>query len=340
MSHDDPARDPHLDTALRHAPDHDAAPPPALSRAILQAARAAASPPRPWWRRWLEVQPMQWAGVAAGLLVAVLGGRLWWDNPPELREPAPTPAPTQQAPRAEVPPPAAAPEAAASPPAAPMQEALKAAPPAPQRHAEERQAAAADKAMAAPPAPPAPAPAPAPAPVVVQKPAADVAPAAAAPTAPRGLAQDTGHPPEAAFGEAGASQRRLAPAVKSAAAGALVAEPPGVQRLREASAARTSWSWERRAPPAAAENAVAVRPLQAWLQQLLQASSGRWVPKAGTAQPPGESLSWIGTWREDGELRAIVSLQGRQLWWREPDGRTWTATLEPAAAEALSLPPP
>jgi len=233
---------------------------------------------------------------------------------------------------------------------APMREARKAAPAAPPRPVEERQAAAAaDKAVAAArPAPPAPAPAAA----TQAAPAAAAAPATntvVPAEAPRGLVQDTRRQQEAELGRLSASApraeaslpaTRLAPAGSPAARGSAAGvEPPGVQRLRHAAEAASGWSWESRAPQATADAPNAPLTRQAWLQQLLQASAGRWVRQPGTAQPPGESLAWIGTWREDGELRAIVSLQGRRLWWREPDGSTWTATLDPGAAQALALPP-
>lgn len=116
-------------------------------------------------------------------------------------------------------------------------------------------------------------------------------------------------------------------------------EPPGLQRLRQSPAEPASWAWERRAPESQGAAAAPQLPLSAWVQQLLQAGAGRWERQPRDTQPPGESLAWIGTWRTHGELRAIVSLQGRVLWWREPDGSTWTVTLPPAAAEALAQPP-
>ena len=368
MSHDDPARDPHLRKALHHAPDRDAAPPPALSAAILQAARAAAKPaaPRatPWWRRWLEVQPMQWAGAAAGLLVAVLVGRLWWDNAPELREPAPPAASVAARPPvpASAPPAAPAPEAAAARGTAgahddnEVREALKAERPMPEHRAEGRQqpAAVSDQAKEAiakpePPlakaaAPAAPAPPPAPAPAPAQAPAPSPAP-----VAPSGLAQqeterrqDAAAPAlrarvPAAEGQASMPPLNFAPAPASAVpAGAISAEPPGVGRLRQSAAEPSGWVWERRASELSGAPPV---PQSAWLQLLLNASAGRWQPQLRDTQPPGESLAWIATWRDHGELRAIVSLQGPLLWWREPDGSTWTAALPPDAAGVLAQPP-
>ena len=117
---DDP-RDAYLQQALRHAPDADVAPPPALTEAIRREARAAApaavspaalpqrrgTPPsgRAWvaaleavWD-WL-VQPRIATGFAS-LMVATLAGVMWWGEPidPALEErrqapaaPAPDPA--------------------------------------------------------------------------------------------------------------------------------------------------------------------------------------------------------------------------------------------------------
>ncbi len=381
--HDDPERDPHLRTALHHAPDHDVTPPPKVSAAILQAARAAAKPAtptaRPWWRHWLEVQPMQWAGAAAGLLVAVLAGRLWWDNPPELREPAAAPAPASvpaEAPASAAAPapvaaqapvatvtgqaPAPAPKAAASPAPKVREEALKAERAAVDRRAANRQqaATAADKAeeVAATPArptQPAPATAGAAAPPTPAAPApvAAAAPAPAPAVPARGLAQEAERKQDAAApalrarvpaaeSQASTPPLNLAPTPKSATLyGRTPSEPPGIERLRRSAGEPASWTWERRAVEPSSATASSQLPLSAWVQQLLQAGAGRWEQQPRDTQPAGESLAWIGTWRIDGELRAIVSLQGRVLWWREPDGSTWTATLPPTAAEALAQPP-
>ncbi|MFY7941083.1 MAG: hypothetical protein ACOVOX_09260 [Burkholderiaceae bacterium] len=95
----DEAVDAHLRTALRHAPDADAAPPAALSAAILSQARAAASikqtstQAEPWapvwqllaWLRqgWIALsQPALAAGVAS-VMVASVVGVMWWDRVPE-----------------------------------------------------------------------------------------------------------------------------------------------------------------------------------------------------------------------------------------------------------------
>jgi hypothetical protein len=98
-SHADEPMDVHLRTALRHAPDADAAPPLALTAAILSQARAAASIKKnspgaePWaparrllaWLRqgWMALsQPALAAGLAS-VMVASVVGLMWWDRVPE-----------------------------------------------------------------------------------------------------------------------------------------------------------------------------------------------------------------------------------------------------------------
>ena len=140
----DEAVDAHLRTALRHAPDADAAPPAALSAAILSQARAAASTKQistqaePWapvwqllaWLRqgWLALsQPALAAGVAS-VMVASVVGVMWWDRVPEdelgspplsREQPAQTvPSPATLATKNEAPPKTEPPTRAA--PAAPV----------------------------------------------------------------------------------------------------------------------------------------------------------------------------------------------------------------------------
>lgn len=92
-------QDPHLQAALRHAPDADTQAPPALSARILEAAReqaarttppldATAGPPRarpappPWWRQLLGGTGQgglgpRWASGLALLFVTVVAGLIW-----------------------------------------------------------------------------------------------------------------------------------------------------------------------------------------------------------------------------------------------------------------------
>ncbi|MEP6740559.1 MAG: hypothetical protein ABJA61_09290 [Caldimonas sp.] len=112
---DDSEHDAWLREALRHAPDSSAAPPLAVSDAILSQARAAAtaSMPRPttsrraptratapsavaaWWA-WLARPPV--AAAFASVMVATLVGLMWWDRP--MDEALPYAAPSAPAPAA------------------------------------------------------------------------------------------------------------------------------------------------------------------------------------------------------------------------------------------------
>ena len=163
--HEDPLEpDAFLRAALRHAPDHDTAPPPGLSRSILEAARRATqgravdAPPRRWRAalaqrlRSLLHQPGATAALASLMLGTVIG-LMWRDGPPpdaaldrDIAAPSPrgdvaaVPAPAGAAaaptksvtaptlPTAPTPPAVPARPAPASPAAAPATPAAKAAP--------------------------------------------------------------------------------------------------------------------------------------------------------------------------------------------------------------------
>ena len=163
--HEDPLEpDAFLRAALRHAPDHDTAPPPGLSRSILEAARRATqgravdAPPRRWRAalaqrlRSLLHQPGASAALASLMLGTVIG-LMWRDGPPpeaaldrDIAAPSPrgdvaaVPAPAGAAaaptesvaaptlPTAPTPPAVAARPAPASPAAAPATPVAKAAP--------------------------------------------------------------------------------------------------------------------------------------------------------------------------------------------------------------------
>jgi hypothetical protein len=125
--HDDPERDAWLSEALRHAPDAQAAPPPALSDAILRQARAAATtttsaraarsgPSSGAWAAvwaWLARPPV--AAGFASVMVATLVGLLWWGQPLETTRMPPPASETSVAPRGSLP--ASAPIAVAPAPA-------------------------------------------------------------------------------------------------------------------------------------------------------------------------------------------------------------------------------
>lgn len=86
--------DPHLQAALRHAPDaHLEAPPEIAARVMAEARRAVALRPRPpWWARWWQRAGAGWMpqGALATLLLAGLITLLWRDDRPG---PAPASAP-------------------------------------------------------------------------------------------------------------------------------------------------------------------------------------------------------------------------------------------------------
>jgi hypothetical protein len=118
LTDDLPPRDEHLRAALRHAPDADMVPSDALTRRVLDAARTAALPAsttRPGWGErlgaWLSAlaQPPV-ATSLAGLMVAFLGGWMWWGQPLDVHTPQPEDEHVAAAPanRTEVQPPVAA----------------------------------------------------------------------------------------------------------------------------------------------------------------------------------------------------------------------------------------
>jgi len=80
-----PEPDPRLRAALRHAPDADDGPPPALDAAILRAAQRAVAP-RPVWRRLIDGCATVWtqparAAALASLLMAGFITLLWRGDP-------------------------------------------------------------------------------------------------------------------------------------------------------------------------------------------------------------------------------------------------------------------
>jgi hypothetical protein len=100
------ARDAWLSQALRHAPDSDAAPPTALSEAILVAARAAAAArPMPSRRQgaraggrtlgdvvraaWTALARPPVAAAFASVMAATIVGLMWWDRPMDETMPRP-----------------------------------------------------------------------------------------------------------------------------------------------------------------------------------------------------------------------------------------------------------
>jgi hypothetical protein len=133
--------DPHLQAALRHAPDADRAAPPALSAQILaaahrsaaqQAAPAAAGDTRPGFRAWWNRQWTAWTSAGpraalATLLMAGFVGLLWRGETPGPAVDGTSPIPTVSAPPA---PPAPPQQSAAATPNA-VSQSLPASPTAP-----------------------------------------------------------------------------------------------------------------------------------------------------------------------------------------------------------------
>lgn len=334
---DDGDRDPRLSAALRHAPDQDQRPPPALDAAIAAAARAALRPtpvaPHVWvrlraWLAALGTPPPAWAGGAAAVVVAALTLRLWVDEPlppPVVAESAPAakdvqaPAPATAATQAPPAPPRTADngppqpalmkkakvaEATATPPppspAAPAQRSEESAD---KRRADapSANADAAQAATAAPaPTPPAAFPAaPPPAPAVVGR-----------------LASST---PSVALQEA---RRSMAPApAAKAMADAAAATPPLWRALIDAAIAEAGSPSQR----------------EAWVQ-LDAATRAQWRPVGRSdgiaeAAPALVERVLVGA---DGQppQRATLRIERDGVRWVEPRG-SWFAPLSPAAVQAL-----
>lgn len=334
-------QDRHLSAALRHAPDAQDAPPPAMSEAILEAARAEArraraarEPQAPSWERVLMLlQQPAWAAGAVAVALSVVIASVWWEAPEtspavqSRRETVPadvqreeaqrSAAPKQDASNGEAPAPVmkAAPAPASgisAPPAKPVA-AKRVAP----RNAAKSEARTVAESRAAAEATPAAAPAP--------EAAQAVAPtAAAAPPMPAPVAAPA---PPAPAQRAAVRPQAAAPAqlfVPASTASLAPVEPPSLTRWRIASA-------QAGAQPAPA--------LQAWLQQLSQLTAGRWHRVAAEVPPPQGPFDWSVDWREGDTLQATVQRQADTLWWHEADGSHWTATLDRDAASALPPPP-
>ena len=360
----DPGHDRWLQAALRHAPDADAAPPPALSAAILRQARAAAAPALPSFGQrlidawaWLVSPPV--ATGLASLMVLTVAGLMWWDRPLDEARPLPdAPVTVAQAPAAQ-PAPATAPAAesvaapqaavpvnspAPAPAAAPPVAAKAAAPPEPRRELEglgtarrvlpgapkaptalaDAEADAAQESVARP-APPAPVA------------AAGRATHTTADTAVEAAAAD---PAAASPERRAAMQRGLASAASDTAprARALAARPdpaPGsVQPLRELRFAAAQhpdlWRWQRGAEPARSVDAATLT----WLDQLDQ--SAPWRPASAPA-PDADAATTLLSWYRNGQLYARLQLQAgtaRYELQRNPAAR-WQAELSAEQMAAL-----
>jgi hypothetical protein len=254
VSERDTDRDPWLQAALRHAPDADAAPPPALREAILRAARTAA-PPRPTWAARLDAA-WGWLArpsVAAAFASLFLGTTvvlMWREPPPEAADPIARDAAVAKAP--------------VTAPAPPRPEAAPAEPPAQAANAEAARGATQAPATVAAPPPAAAMPA-LPSPVAVA-PATAVRPEPPSPASPAAPAPQAADPTDAA------------PARDAAIA---AAEAPRRSAERERAAARAE------APQALAKPApLPLEPGALWSS--LTAEPGRWAvrPAEGGAARP------------------------------------------------------
>lgn len=355
--HDEPERDPWLSEALRHAPDANAAPSPELSEAILRSARRAvqsAAAPREnrllqWWS-WLARPPIA-AGFAT-VMVAVLVGVMWFDQPLDATLPAKVEVPATAPAPEPTPVPAPAPVAETTAPSATVDMAADAARKdsaraAVSREREAKRAApvpAPKQERASPPTSEAPAkanaplPAPSPAPVPVPTPFSDQ-------TAPAATAAPAARPAAPARDELAAERRSSAEATgalaKSAPAQpATAAQNAMALRSRGAASAPATlriddpehWSWQRGA------SASAPRPmtpaLQRWIAQLNQAA--RWEAAAPLAAAfSAGDRDTLTLWRDGAPLATVrLGTDGVRLQWLNGSG-TLAAPLDPPVAAAL-----
>jgi hypothetical protein len=315
-AHDDPERDAWLSEALRHAPDAQAAPPPALSEAILRQARAAtAAPARAaervhptgvWAAAWAWLARPPVAAGFASVMVATLVGLLWWDQPLDATRMTPPASETRETPAApSSPAPTAAPPPAPASPAAPADMATNR-----ERAANAERSVAVEKRRAAPkPAPP---------PAFARQRQHEAAPAvsdntSAARAETRALAS-------------GALARDAAKAAAPRREGdAAPARPAALSTLLASVAAQPErWSWQR---------GGALQPmtpaLQHWLVQLDAATATHWRSAAEPA--PADPGSVLHLSRDDARPAAMLRLTDDAVWFA-PASR---AELPRAAIDAL-----
>ncbi|MFM2450573.1 MAG: hypothetical protein RIS44_3023 [Pseudomonadota bacterium] len=370
-SHADELVDAHLRTALRHAPDADAAPPAALSAAILSQARAAASikqtstQAEPWapvwqllaWLRqgWIALsQPALAAGVAS-VMVASVVGVMWWDRVPEdvsaprelSRERSTSSAqPNQKAEAAE----SATNEAVAAPASS-----------IPAANAPGVVADANKPAVTK--APPATANQQAPTRVASKAPeqrrnVADAAqndnevalkapthrPEAPPATAPVALPESTGP-------RTRADAPAPAPALAAAPTPALKASPleresarasgialgfaanTPVASLREALRDEPErWAWQKNAGTVA----PVVPELPSWLGQIESATSGRWAPQLDLrATDAAQKTLLTLRWTRDGQTAYTLVLRIDGLLWQQTGASAWFAPMDVVTVKRL-----
>jgi hypothetical protein len=268
--HDDPERDAWLSEALRHSPDAQAAPPSAVSDAILRQARAATRAPvksaarSPWAAAWDWLARPPIAAGFASVMVATLIGLMWWDQPmdptiarPPATDATPPPAAaappvTAAAPRQN--PPASEEVAQGAAKAEPTAQGKLTAPKPAQRRidAEPARGVAAEREREGP------------APFADRRTATDAV--AAAPAAAENKAEVARDESRAPAAQRAANVADARPAAFGALLVSIAAQPE-------------RWTWERSGAPQAVGP-----PLQRWLARLDAAtSSARWRPAAETA---------------------------------------------------------
>ncbi len=297
--------DPHLQAALRHAPDAEVQAPPEIAARVLAEARRAVAPAPvpPWWARWWQKAGTGWMpqGAFATLLLAGLITLLWRDDQPgpaveavpvaESRPPDPSPAaaPAVADAAAVAPaPPPAPPEAARQ--AARLAKAADATQAAKSAQAERRREAA----PALPPPPPAPAP---PAPAAPPPPPAPAAPLA---QAPAGATMEAATPPPRPAAAAAAFNRAALAAPEPAPWG----DPPGPA--------------DRLSSPTLGGSADPV-----WLATLNRSVAAPWQD-SGSTPPAGEPTL---VWERAG------APYGR-LWIERREARNWVVWCATAAGQA------
>lgn len=300
-------KDPWLQQALRHAPDHDVAVPEAVRNTILNAARAAVRRPEPaktpWWQRWLAplMQPARlgYSGAFMALLVVGLWGLDRLDSPTVAPEQAPALAvPATAAP--------ASPEPAGTATSASPAKRPQAAAVADHRavkkpeSTEQRRMAAAAKTQADALS------------KRLEREEAEAPPAAAAPTQAAALAPVATAAPASltdpgvdATSLARAMPRKAAPSLAARDGAAANAAEPANPLAAMLSALHSADSVRWQTAQAQGEHGL---EQDQWLARLLQANTGPWQPAAAPPESP-PTVQWTG--HDAGQL------------WLQPDGQLW-----------------
>jgi hypothetical protein len=331
-----------LREALRHAPDADAAPPPALSELILREARAATAPAAgskagtttslvrrltdAW--AWLSRPPVA-AGFASVLLAGIVG-LMWWDEPLEDMLPpregpltkAPPPAPPPAADARKVEPAPAPPRDTATPEAAPSSRAA----PAPRERAAPK-----PRSEAAPRAVPAVPQASPPAAVAEAPVEAEAAPERRPRTVERDAAEPAAQSAAKSAATTGAAQAPAprAPAAALALRRDAASGSASVGSLRAAIASQPNrWTWQR---GSRARERFSPAMLQ-WLQQVDGATRTHWqAAGSASASDAGPPLTlWL-----DGRLHTRLRLDAAGVAFEPAAGEPQRAELPAASAAAL-----